>query len=227
MKIGNYNLQTIIVPFMDTNCYVVYDDKDAMLVDAAGDGEVLIDFLENSNLNLTAVLITHGHFDHIEALDALHEKYKNAKIYVSSSEMEVVNDKNKNLMSHELRGDTLTAINYVDFANNNTLDISLNDKNLHIEVIETPGHTIGSVCYYIRELGILFSGDTMFKDTYGRCDLPTGDMKSIAKSVGIKLMELDDETMVYPGHGAPTNIGYERKNNEITREYVVNWAKSQ
>ena len=81
-----------------------------------------------------------------------------------------------------------------------------------------------NIDFYIKELNILFSGDTLFKDTYGRTDLPTSDTKAMARSVGITLMELDDSTEVFPGHGSKTSIGHERKFNELTRDYVIKWA---
>ena len=218
MHIKDYYLENVIVPFVGTNCYFLILNKEAILVDAAGDGDILIKYIENNNLNLKAILITHGHYDHIEALDLLHEKYKDAKIYLSREEKEVVENNNFSLMDHNLKDTTLKSINLF----NNDSIIKL--LNLDIKVMNTAGHTKGSVSYYIEELKILFSGDTLFKDTYGRCDLPTGDMKKIAKSVGVELMKLPDDTLVFPGHGDHTTIGYERKNNDLTKDYVVNWA---
>lgn len=211
MHIKDYYLENVLVPFVNTNCYVLRLNKDAILVDAAGNGEILDKYIKNNNLNLKAILITHGHYDHIEALDLLHENYKDAKIYLSREEKEVVENNDFSLMDHNLKDTTLKSINLLD--NNSIIKL----LNLDIKVLNTPGHTIGSTSYYIEELKILFSGDTLFKDTYGRCDLPTGDMKKIAKSVGVELMKLPDDTICFPGHGDHTTIGYERENNDLAQ----------
>ena len=218
MHIKDYYLENILVPFVDTNCYILRLNNDAILVDTAGDGDVIDKYIVNNNLNLIAIFITHGHYDHIEALDFLHDKYKDAKIYLSKDEIQVVENNEYSLMDHNLKDTTLKSINLL----NNDSIIKL--LNLDIRVINTPGHTKGSTSYYIEDLKVLFSGDTLFKDTYGRCDLPTGDMKEIAKSVGIELMKLPDDTLVFPGHGAHTTIGHERKYNDLTKDYVINWA---
>lgn len=218
MHIKDYCLENVLVPFVETNCYFLILNKDAILVDTAGDGEILYKYINNNNLNLKAILITHGHYDHIEALDFLCDKYKEIKIYANKDEKDVIENNRFSLMDHSLNDSTLESITYLD-------DGSIIDLiNLNIKMINTPGHTKGSTSYYIEDLKILFSGDTLFKDTYGRCDLPTGDMKKIAKSVGIELMKLPDDTLVFPGHGDHTTIGYERKNNDLTKDYVVNWA---
>ena len=221
MHIKDYYLENVIIPFVGTNCYFLILNKDAILIDAAGDGDILVKYIENNNLNLKAILITHGHYDHIEALDLLHENYKDAKIYLSRDEKEVVENNDFSLMDHSLKDDTLKSLNLLNDGNVIKL------LNLDIKVLNTPGHTKGSTSYYIEELKILFSGDTLFKDTYGRCDLPTGDMKKIARSVGVELMKLPDDTLVFPGHGDTTTISHERKYNDLTRDYVINWANEQ
>ena len=173
----------------------------------------------NKKLDLNAILITHGHFDHIEALDALHEKYPSVNIYMCDKEELVVDNLNYNLMDHQLKNETKASIKYIKDGEH------INALGLDIEIISTPGHTIGSSCYYVKELNIMFSGDTLFRETYGRTDLPTGSMKDIALSVAVKLMSYNDELDVYPGHGFRTSIGHERQYNELNRDYVIDWAK--
>lgn len=212
-KIGNYELKTLIVRHVQTNCYVLSLDKDCILIDAAGDGFEILQYIKNNSLNLKTILITHGHYDHIEALDLLHKEFPNVKIYACDVEREVIEDKTKSLMDHELDSTTQKAITYI------TDETIIKTLDLDIKFINTPGHTIGSGCFYIEKLNILFSGDTLFKDTYGRYDLPTGDAKQIAKSIAIKLMEFNDDLVVYPGHGFKTTIGHERENNDIIKYY--------
>ena len=220
MKIGNYDLNTVVVPIMGTNCYFLSLEDKTILVDAAGDGEIIESFLNNKKLKLEAILITHGHFDHIEALDLLHENFKDVPIYAFLGEKCVIENMTNSLMDHNLRDETINAITYLE-------DESIIDKiGIKIKLISTPGHTIGCCCYYIDDLNILFSGDTLFCETYGRTDLPTSNTKEIVKSVAIKLMKLRDEVEVYPGHGFRTSIGHERKNNELVRDYVIKWAES-
>ena len=221
MKFGDYELNIVIVPLMGTNCYFLSCEGKAILVDASGDGKLILDYLKNRNLELEAVLITHGHFDHIEALDMIHDDLPKAKIYMCDKEKIVVDNLDYSLMDHQLKDTTKDAIIYLKDGSH------INELGLDIEMINTPGHTIGSVCYYIKELNILFSGDTLFRETYGRADLPTGNMKEIALSVGIRLMEFSDDVEVYPGHGLRTLIGHERKNNELVRDYVIEWAKNE
>ena len=219
MKLGNYELDTIVVPFMGTNCYFLSLGDRAILIDAAGDGQMLYDYIANHNLKLEAILLTHGHFDHIEALDLLHEKFGSVPIYAFEGEKCVIENMTNSLMEHELKEETRNSITYLkDESIINKLDIA-------IKLISTPGHTVGCCCYYIEELNILFSGDTLFCETYGRTDLPTSDTKEIVKSVALKLMNLNDNVEVYPGHGFRTSIGHERKNNELVRDYVIKWAE--
>ena len=154
-------------------------------------------------------MITHGHYDHIEALDLLHEKCPDATIYAPQSEKGVIEDRNINFLNRELKNETRSFIKYIE-------DGSLiHELGLDILMITTPGHTAGSSCYYISRLKILFSGDTLFRDTYGRYDLPTGDEQLIRESIKTKLFILDGDTKVFPGHGWDTTIEYEKQNNEI------------
>lgn len=220
MKLRNYELNTVVVPVMGTNCYFLSLKNRVILIDAAGDGQLLYEYIRNHNLALEAILLTHGHFDHIEALDLLHEKYEKVPIYAYEGEKIVVESMANSLMDHELMEKTKNSITYL----NDESDI--NCIELTIKLISTPGHTIGSCCYYIKELNIIFSGDTLFCETYGRTDLPTSDTKLIVKSVAKKLMNFNDDVEVYPGHGFRTSIGHERKYNEIVRDYVVKWAEN-
>lgn len=209
MKFGNYEVNTVIVPGMGTNCYVLSLNDKAILVDAAADGQLLLDYLDNKQLRLDAILITHGHYDHIEALDLLHEKYKDAKIYACINEKEVIENEKLSLMGHRLKESTEKSMIYL-----NDGDV-INVLCLDIKIISTPGHTIGSCCYYLKDINLLFSGDTLFRQTYGRTDLPTGDQDTIVDSITSKLMEFGDDLLVLPGHGFRTTIGYERTHNDI------------
>ena len=208
-NLGDYKLKTLFIPSVKTNCYLLIKKDEAILVDAAGDGEYIFNYLNKNSIKIKSILITHGHYDHIEALDLLHEKCPDATIYAPQSEKRVIEDKNASLMDHELKNETRSFIKYIE-------DGSLiHELGLDILMVTTPGHTAGSSCYYISRLKILFSGDTLFRDTYGRYDLPTGDEQLIRESIKTKLFTLDGDTKVFPGHGWDTTIEYEKQNNEI------------
>lgn len=213
----NYNLNVIVIPSTGTNCYVLDYDKRAIVIDAGGDGYEIISFIKNNNLILDSILLTHGHYDHIEALDSIVKEFNDVKIYANINEKCVIEDAKLNLMGYDLKKETLSKIIYID-------ETTLNIIDLHIDVLHTKGHTIGSTSFYVKELNILFSGDTLFRDSYGRCDLPTGDMKQLVRSVVKKIMSLPDNVSVYPGHGDKTSISYERKNSELMRDYVIEWS---
>lgn len=215
LTLGDYKLKTLFIPSVRTNCYLLCKENEAILVDAAGDGEYIFNYLTKNSIKIKSILITHGHYDHIEALDLLHKKFPTAKIYACDAEKEVIEDKTKSLMDHDLDSTTQKAITYI------TDGTIINTLGLDIKFINTPGHTIGSGCFYIEKLNILFSGDTLFKDTYGRYDLPTGNAKQITESIKSGLMKFNDDLLVFPGHGFKTTIGYERENNEIVNDYYT------
>ena len=213
-----FELYNIYVPYVNTNCYLLSQDKDSVLVDAGGDGNLIIDYLKKNDLNLKTILITHGHYDHIEALDNLCDTFKDASVYANEEEKVVIENQNNSLMDHDLKKEVLDRINYIEDG------YVIETLGTKVKMISTPGHTTGCCCYYIEELKVLFSGDTMFKDTYGRVDLPTSNPKEIVLSFSNKIMKLPDEVAVYPGHGFSTTIGHEREHSELLKDYVINWA---
>lgn len=194
-----------------TNCYTVYNavTRDAVLIDPACNARFLNNILVNEQLNCIAILLTHGHYDHIGALPELMELVGHkVPIYASAEEEDVLNDPRKNL-STMLSGQMVTV--KPDILLQDDQEIELLDTKLRCFLV--PGHTKGSMCYYFAENGILFSGDTLFARSIGRSDFPTGDGIKLVKSIKEKLMTLPDETIVYPGHNERTTIGKERNAN--------------
>lgn len=194
-----------------TNCYTVYNavTRDAVLVDPACNARFLNNILVNEQLNCIAILLTHGHYDHIGALPELMELVGHkVPIYASAEEEDVLNDPRKNL-STMLSGQMVTV--KPDILLQDDQEIELLDTKLRCFLV--PGHTKGGMCYYFAENGILFSGDTLFARSIGRSDFPTGDGIKLVKSIKEKLMTLPDETIVYPGHNERTTIGKERNAN--------------
>ncbi len=189
-----------------TNCYIVQDEnsKETMVIDPAGDVDKIIEMLNILKAKLKYIYLTHCHGDHIGGVNELKEKY-GGKIIAHRITAE--NLKNSNIT---LR--TYMGLNDVTIE----VDSRVDDKDLlHIgdlefEVIYTPGHTSGGSCLYCETENLIFSGDTLFRGTWGRTDVPTGSFEDIINSITNKLMLLPDETIVYPGHGKSTMIREEK-----------------
>ena len=190
------------------NSYVLTKENSdkAVLIDCCGANKKILDYISECGCELSAILLTHGHFDHIEGYRALRD-LTGAKIYIFNSENKFLFDKTLNLSDSD---DLIEN-------ENNSADVLLNDGDVikvgdfKIQVIHTPGHTSGSVCYMVGEE--IFTGDTLFKQSIGRCDFPTGDYNTEIDSIYNKLFSLRDEVTVYPGHGFSTTIGKEREEN--------------
>ena len=204
MKIENFVLGPV-----GTNCYIVINEgtKECFLVDMAACPPELVSHIKNSGLTVKAVLLTHGHFDHIMGLDRFLEEFP-APVYACAAEKELLESAQLNSSSGMLgQPYTFHGAQYVK--DGDLLDMA----GMKIQVIQTPGHTIGGCCYYIAAEQTLFSGDTLFRASIGRTDLPTGSMGALVRSVKEKILVLPDETRVYPGHMEETTVGYEKKYN--------------
>ena len=153
-----------------------------------------------------AILLTHGHFDHIMAVDALRRQY-DIPVYAGAQEAEVLSSSVKNLSGIWASAFTVSADRFLK--DREQIEIA----GMQLCVISTPGHTPGGVCYYAKVQGVLFSGDTLFRDSYGRTDFPGGSTAALFTSIRNRLLPLPEETVVYPGHGSETDIGYEKKYN--------------
>lgn len=203
IKIGKY-----ILSVCSTNCYYIYregDDK-AIFIDPGDRGEYIYKDLKEKGLEVKAILLTHGHFDHIWGCDEL-KKLSGAPVYASEQEKELLNSAELNVS--DMAGRPCTTDADVYFKDGELLDIN----GFKIKAIFTPGHTGGSCCFYFEEERILFSGDTLFEESVGRTDFPTGSSSVLGRSLRDKLSILPDETIVYPGHGDATDIGHEKKYN--------------
>lgn len=201
----SFNMKQLVLGMLRTNCYIIFNDnKDAIIVDPGDNFSKVKDMVLNEGLNVKAVLLTHGHFDHIGAADEIRKEY-GAKIYAHELEKEILEDSFKNLSSQFYEGIALKADDF--FKEGDILEIA----GFKIRVIHTPGHTVGGVAFYFGDYGVLFSGDTMFNGSYGRVDFPTGSMSTLMSSIKEKLLKLPDETVVFPGHNDSTTIGDEKR----------------
>ena len=204
-------INTYVAGPVQANNYLVVDEvsKEAILIDCSDYVEEIIDYVKKNNLKVKYIRLTHGHFDHVLVINRMNEVL-GAKVYVHEGDKEqVVNTRAVMTMfglpTEGVENPKITAT--LSDAGELTLG------NQVIKVIETPGHTPGGVCYLIGDC--LFSGDTLFHGTIGRTDLPGGSFQQIKHSVKDVLFALDENIKVYPGHGEPTSIGYEKKFNDI------------
>jgi len=186
------------------NCYVLNsdDNKEAVIIDPGYPNRELEKYLIENQLDIKYILLTHGHGDHTGGIDRIKELYPNAQLAASKKEAKLLFDR------------------HISFGQGGIVaDINLNDGDsldycgMHFDVIETPGHTPGGVCYYVKSEKILFSGDTLFQCSIGRTDFPGGSYAELESSITKKLFLLPDDTRVLCGHEGETQIGYERKYN--------------
>lgn len=186
-----------------TNNYIISDGKGAVLIEASANPEEIKNIIKDKTL--LAILLTHGHWDHFLKLNELLETFS-CKVYITKQGFEKINLKGKNFYADRNPSMNIPKERVVFIKENEVLDFG---KEFQFRVIGTPGHTDCSVSYLLNDKD-LFSGDTLFKDDYGRSDLPTGNEEAIQKSLQF-LMTLNPDIKVYPGHGAITTIENERK----------------
>jgi len=185
-----------------TNCYIVQDEntKDAMVIDPGGSVENIIELLNILNAKLKYIYLTHCHGDHIAGVKELKEK-QGGKILIHRKDSEGLYNPEINLREHiGLSPEYLEADSRVDDQD------FIHVGDIEFKVIHTPGHTAGGSCLYSEKERMLFSGDTIFKGTWGRTDLPTGSLTEIMQSISNRLLVLPDDTIIYPGHGPSTRV---------------------
>ena len=196
-------INTFVVGLLTVNCYLLADlkTKEACLIDPGGDAKKIKDFLTRNGFDLKFIIITHGHGDHIGA-----NKDFGVPIYIHKLDKDFLTDPDKNLsgmFSFAIKSPPASGL----LEDGDIIELG----RFKLEVIHTPGHTPGSIS--LKCGNIVFTGDTLFNGSVGRTDLSYGDEEAILKSIIRRLMALDDDTVVYPGHGGPSTIGEERSSN--------------
>jgi len=189
--------------------YLVWDKKshEAVLIDATSSVNEIQKIVHHEKLNLKYILITHGHFDHVYCISEFKEKFPQAQALIHKDDLVLLNQVPVQCQMMDLPEITVPCID--GLMDEKSHNLKIGDKE--IKVIHTKGHSKGGVCYLIEN--VLFSGDTLFRDSVGRCDLYGGDFNEIGDSIKNKLFILPENTIVYPGHGEETSIGYEKKYN--------------
>ncbi|MDW2798168.1 MBL fold metallo-hydrolase [Clostridium boliviensis] len=208
---SDFRIRTYHVGQIGTNCYIIFREqlKKAIIVDPGDEGAYILEQCRKLSVTPEAIFLTHGHFDHIMAVEEIKQAFPEVIVYAGEEEKMLLADPSVNLSDNIGRLCSLAADRYV--ADGETVEAA----GIKADVIATPGHTQGCVCYYIKEEDVLISGDTLFLESLGRTDLPTGDQSAIIRSIKEKLFPLPGDTMVYPGHGDVTTIGHEKSYNPV------------
>lgn len=201
----NFNIKKVIVGDLNTNCYIIEknDLSSATIIDPGADVDKIVSNISAKKVD--SVILTHGHFDHIMAIDELAKKY-NFKLYIHEKDVEMLSDANKNLSELFMPVSFTISHNYIVYKEGDVLSSS----DLSFEVMHTPGHTKGSSCLLtvIDNKNILFTGDTLFSGGYGRTDLYGGDFSALVNSMR-RLFKLKGTYQCFPGHGEDTTLGKE------------------
>jgi glyoxylase-like metal-dependent hydrolase (beta-lactamase superfamily II) len=197
------------------NCYIVSNKHNqAIIIDPGGNFNLMCDYLKENNLSLSAIINTHGHFDHVVSVADLVKKHQ-CPFYLHSNDERLL--KSANLYMTLFEGEEKIGIPLVDFhLDNITLPLIIDD--FEIQVLFSPGHTEGSVCFLIESA--LFTGDTLLKNTIGRIDLPGANKEKLSKSLQM-LSKLNGSLDVYPGHGEQTTLERELSFNERFIELIA------
>lgn len=200
-------IKTMPLGALGTNCYIIYKDNEALIIDPGDEASKVINFIEENDLKPMAILLTHAHFDHIGAVDEVRNFFE-IDVYLHENEAEWLEEPHFNGSALYPRQEVKTT----------KPDHYLKPGNMTLggfsfEIRHTPGHSPGSVSFLFHEEQVIFSGDVLFRQGVGRTDLLQGNAAQLANSIQRKLYTLDDQFIVFPGHGISTTIGEEKRSN--------------
>ncbi|HLU22186.1 MAG TPA: MBL fold metallo-hydrolase [Bacillaceae bacterium] len=193
---------------LQTNCYILYnEDNDCIVFDPGAQGKELVEYVEEQQFSPKAILMTHAHFDHIGAIDAIRDRWR-IPVYIHELEEDWLT--NPSLNRSSFFGAEIT-VNPADKIISQEGKLNIGDFSF--STYHTPGHSPGSISYYCKEANIVIAGDTLFHHSIGRTDLPGGNHVQLITSIESKLFTLPDDTIVLPGHGTATTIKQEKESN--------------
>lgn len=212
----SFSVEVLVVGPIEENCYVLRDEEtnEGIIIDAGDNGQEILAYVRDSGLKPIMLVNTHGHWDHIGAVDFLRDQL-DIKLAIHKDDAFMLTASEEEMAAYS-----------IFIGKKRPAEILLNDGdeisfgNSKLKAIHTPGHTEGGICLYGG--GCLFSGDTLFAGSVGRTDLPGGDYQAIIHSVNVKLSEVADDTRVYPGHGPVTTMGRERRCNPYMQAVLPN-----
>ena len=195
-------IETIIVGSLEVNCYIVYDSdtKEALIIDPGDEADSIIEAVKALDVSPKAILLTHAHVDHIRGVGAVAAAFS-LPVWIHESDRPYYKSPDNAILPWLPAAENLPK----------PVDTPPQLSNHPFEIIATPGHTPGGVCYYFKEEKQLFSGDTLFRGTYGRTDFPGGSAPTLFNSIRTKLFTLPDDVKVWPGHEESTTIGEEKQ----------------
>ena len=200
-------LSLMVGPIM-TNCYILCDEEANVcaVIDPGDEPKRIEAMIASSGCTPIMILLTHGHFDHCTGVAGLLETWPELPVYIHEGDVTAG-------MGGELRFHRLGEKNQRYYKEGDKLTVG----GLTLDVLETPGHSTGSVCLLVEGQGVLFAGDTLFRGSCGRCDFPGGDYRAMLKSLA-RLGALEGQYTVYPGHDSATDMDYERKYNPYMKQ---------
>ena len=202
------NIDGFSLGLLGTNCYIFSDDdKNAVVIDPSAEAQFLLDHIESNDLKVVAILLTHAHYDHIQALPALEEEL-GVPVYLHENDLVVYNSEDNCYPPF---------IPFLEERPKTTNVFPSLPESFNFKCFDTPGHSPGSVSFYHEGEKLVFGGDVLFNGSIGRTDLPGGDFSTLERSIKNKLYALPDETTVYSGHGDPTTIGKEKASNPFIK----------
>ena len=204
-------IDCLILGGYQTNCYILRENdiiRDCLIIDPGLEAGELLEFLDEQKLNPLAVVLTHGHIDHIAGVSLIRDRFPEIKVYIHKLDAGMLTQPANNLSAMTGAGFT-TEPEDVSLKEGDIIDLA----GVKLLVLHTPGHTPGGISLYSKQDGLVFVGDTLFADSIGRTDFPGGSMSQLLAGVREKLFILPEETKVYPGHGPATTIAAEKAHN--------------
>ena len=192
---------------LQANCYILIDDKDCIIIDPADEASFILEEIQRRNLKLVGMVATHGHFDHVMAAGEIQLSFPSIPLHIHSADIFLINrlaETAKHFLGYE---PVVIGPQKMFDLKQGVVSVGL----FTFKVIETPGHTPGSCCLYFKKEKVIFTGDTLFKDSIGRYDFSYSDKAELKQSVE-KILSLPSETTIYSGHGEETFIEDEKKN---------------